>query len=216
MAVLLPDTDVSRRELVRHEGRPAELFLHTLADLPGFFDRDRLLRRGTLLFLYGEGVPLLDPHGDLAHARTRAGEILAAGPPPLSPPERERARYVLTCFMDDLIDTAPTTRSDRYEQLSLADFTLRAASDLLTAHHGAWTGIGRWLPRRLLSADPALGDALLAGHLKVAEHGDTAELTAAARQVLDLVGGPLREGYVQRRAPGGQGAYEEARGKAGA
>ncbi|MEU8786673.1 nucleotidyltransferase domain-containing protein [Streptomyces sp. NPDC048637] len=195
VAVLLPDSDTSRREVIRHEGRLAELFLHTLADLPAVFDGDRVRRRGTVLFLYDQGLPLMDPHGHVSRARAQARALLAAGPPPLTPTEWQRARYFLTCFMDDLIDTRP---AERYEQLSLADSTLREAVHLLTAHHGAWTGIGRWLPRRLLSADPERGRALLDGHQAVAEHGDPAPLAAAAEQVLDLLGGPLREGYTQR------------------
>ncbi|MFI6877530.1 nucleotidyltransferase domain-containing protein [Streptomyces sp. NPDC050400] len=196
LAVLLPDTGTSRREVIRHEGRPAELFLHTRADVPGFFERDRLLRRGTILFIYDQGIPLLDREGDLARVRDRARALLAAGPAPLTGAERERSRYVLTCFLDDLLDTPPT---ERYEQLATADFVLREAAHLLTAHHGAWTGIGRWLPRRLLAADPERGEALLAGHRAVAERAGTAPLAAAVEEVLALVGGPLREGYVQAR-----------------
>ncbi|WP_349017386.1 hypothetical protein [Streptomyces cavernicola] len=75
---------------------------------------------------------------------------------------------------------------------------MREAAHLLTAHHGAWTGIGKWLPRRLLGADPVRGKALLDGHQRAAEQAESAPLAAAAEQVLDLVGGPLREGYVQR------------------
>ncbi|MEE4423365.1 MULTISPECIES: hypothetical protein [Streptomyces] len=97
--------------------------------------------------------------------------------------------------MDDLIDTPSTIR---YEQLALADHTLREAAHLLTARHQAWTGICKWLPGRLLSADPALGRTLLNGHQHVAELGDKAALAAAAEQVLDLIGDPLREGYIQR------------------
>lgn len=96
--------------------------------------------------------------------------------------------------MDDLTDAPPT---NRHEQLALADFILREAAHLLTAHHGAWTGIGKWLPRRLLTADPARGKALLEGHRAVADHADPTRLTAAAEQVLHLLGGPLREGYTQ-------------------
>lgn len=195
VAVLLPDWDTSRREVIRHDGRPAELFVHTLADLPEAFESERNRRRGTILFLYDQGLPLLDPHGHVSRSRARARAVLATGPTPLTPAERERSRYVLTCFMDDLLDTRPT---DRYEQLSLADFTLREAAHLLTAHHGAWTGIGKWLPRRLLDADPARGKALLDGHRTVADHGDPVHLGAASEQVLDLFGGPLREGYTQR------------------
>lgn len=137
----------------------------------------------------------MDPHGHVARARAQARAVLASGPPPLTPTEWERGRYVLTCFMDDLSDTQP---SDRYEQLTLADFTLREAAHLLTAHHRAWTGIGKWLPRRLLIADPVRGKALLDGHKAVAEHGDPAPLAAAAEELLHLLGGPLRGGYTQR------------------
>lgn len=195
VAVLLPDGESSRREVIRHSGRLAELFVHTLADAPGHFERDRELRRGTLLFIYDQGLLLADPHGLLTSLREQARAVLAAGPPPLTPAEWERGRYLLTCYLDDLVDTAPT---DRYEQLSLADFTLREAAHLLIAHHGCWTGIGKWLPRRLLRADPLRGKALLEGHRAVAEHADPASLAAAAEQVLDVLGGPLREGYTQR------------------
>lgn len=194
LAVLLPDEETSRREVLRHEGRPVELFLRTVSTLPASFERDRRLRRGTILFIYDQGVPLFDPHGHVSAARVRARELLAAGPVPLTPAERERSRYVLTCFMDDLLDTAP---NERYEQLATAGSTLREAAHLLTAHHGAWTGIGRWLPRRLLAADPVLGAALLSGHRTVAEQADPGPLAAAAGKVLELVGGPLREGYVE-------------------
>ncbi|MFF3359302.1 nucleotidyltransferase domain-containing protein [Streptomyces sp. NPDC002917] len=192
VAVLLSDSDTSRREVIRHEGRLAELFLTTLADVPEFFDWHRARRRGTVLFIYDQGLPLVDPHGHLSQTCEQARAVLAGGPPPLTPAERERSRYGLTCYVDDLVDTPP---ANRYEQLSLADFALREAAHLLTAHHGAWTGIGKWLPRRLLSADPVRGKALLDGHQAVADRADPAPLAAAAEQVLDLLGGPLREGY---------------------
>ncbi|MFD9903714.1 hypothetical protein [Streptomyces sp. NPDC059063] len=96
--------------------------------------------------------------------------------------------------MDDL---AATAQAERHEQLALADFTLREAAHLLIAHHGGWTGIGTWLPRRLVSADPVRGKALLEGHQAVAERADPAALVVAVEHVLDLLGGPLREGYTQ-------------------
>ncbi|MFH8591814.1 nucleotidyltransferase domain-containing protein [Streptomyces rimosus] len=195
VAVLLPDSDTSRREVIRHNGRLAELFIHTVTDFQQALERNRGNRRGTLLFIYDQGMPLLDPYGDLERARAQARASLAAGPIPLTPAEWERGRYLLTCFMDDLIDVPST---NRYEQLSLADHTLREAAHLLTAHRRAWTGIGKWLPRRLLNADPIHGQALLDGHQRVAEHADTAPLAVAAERVLDLIGGPLRDGYTQR------------------
>ncbi|GGR88913.1 hypothetical protein GCM10010252_29730 [Streptomyces aureoverticillatus] len=198
VAVLLPDSDTSRREVVRHDGRLAELFLNTLADIPEFFAWDRNRRRGTVLFLYDQGVPLADPYGHVARTRRLAQDVLASGPPPLPAAEREHGRYVLTCFMDDLADTPP---ADRYEQLALADQVLGKATHLLTAHHHAWTGIGKWLPRRLLDADPVRGKALLDGHRAVAEQADPGPLAAAVEEVLALLGGPLREGYSHGWSP---------------
>ena len=224
VVVLLPETapggtETGRREVVRHEGRLAELFVHTPADAPRHFARDRGLRRGTVLFLYDQGRILADPHGHVSLLRERARALLEAGPPPLDGAERERARYVLTCFLDDLVDASaggspdepgerggpekrggpgePGGPGERYEQLALAGFALREAAHLLTAHHGCWTGIGKWLPRRLLAADPERGGALLEGHRAVAERADAGPLAAAVEEVLALCGGPLREGYTQ-------------------
>ncbi|MFJ2766247.1 nucleotidyltransferase domain-containing protein [Streptomyces sp. NPDC087300] len=197
IAVLLPDSDIGRREVIRHETRIVELFVNTPAGIGEFFAWDRARRRATVLFLYGEGLTLADPQGYVARTRRLARDLLASGPPELTTAEWERGRYVLTCFMDDLVDSPPDP-GRRYEQLSLADHVLRAASDLVTAHHRAWTGIGKWLPRRLLSADPALGEALLEGYRIVAERADPLPLAAAAKEALDLVGGPLREGFGHR------------------
>ncbi|MCK1796678.1 nucleotidyltransferase domain-containing protein [Streptomyces sp. XM4193] len=192
IGVLLPEGHPSGREVVRHEGRQVEVFRNAIAELPGFFEWDRGRRRATVVFLYAEGLTLTDPYGHVARARERARAVLESGPPPLSEDEWQLGRYVLTCRLDDLGDADP---AERFEQLALADALLREAAHLLTAHHRAWTGIGKWLPRRLLAADPARGGALLSGHRVLAERADPAPLLEAAHELLDLVGGPLREGY---------------------
>ncbi|MEV6569420.1 nucleotidyltransferase domain-containing protein [Streptomyces kronopolitis] len=197
IGVLLPDRAESGREVIRYEGRLVERFLNSVGDVPEFFEWDRARRRATVVFVYAQGVTLTDPHGHVARTRQRAQETLTMGPPPLTAEQWRHGRYVLTCYMDDLADTAisPVNRS---EQLVVADHVLREAAELVTAHHGAWTGIGKWMPRRLLAADPVLGNALLAGHQAVAERADPKPLSAAAEQLLELVGGPLREGYSHR------------------
>lgn len=192
IGILLPASGGSGREVLRHEGRLVELFLNSVGDLPEFFEWDRARRRATVVFLYARGLAVSDPHGHVALTRHMAEETLASGPPPLTEEQWRRNRYVLTCYLDDLVGAPP---SSRYEQLVVADHVLREAAELLTAHRGAWTGIGKWLPRRLIEADAELGTRLLSGHRKVAEHADPAPLAAAAKEVLDLVGGPLREGY---------------------
>jgi hypothetical protein len=62
----------------------------------------------------------------------------------------------------------------------------------------------------LLEADAERGGALLRGHRELCGTGDPALLTEAAERVLDLVGGPLREGY--RRSWRGAGASAAAGG----
>ncbi|GAA5207584.1 nucleotidyltransferase domain-containing protein [Streptomyces thinghirensis] len=195
IGVLLPDSAGSGREVIRHEGRLVELFLNSVENLPKFFQWDRARRRATVLFVYAQGVTLIDPYGRAGRTRQLAEEIVALGPPPLTAEQWRHGRYVLTCYFDDLVDTPP---SSRHEQLVIADHVLREAAELVTAHHGAWTGIGKWLPRRLVAADPNLGTALLDGYQAVAERADPTGLAAAVAELLDLIGGPLREGYSHR------------------
>jgi hypothetical protein len=114
----------------------------------------------------------------------------ARGPPALEPQIVETKRYGLTDALDDLADTG-----DRIERLAVAGYVLNTVADLLCDHQHAWTGGGKWLPRRLLEADAERGAALLEGHLYVCESGNPELVIDAASQILDLVGGPLREGY---------------------
>ncbi|MFF4557681.1 nucleotidyltransferase domain-containing protein [Streptomyces sp. NPDC001422] len=195
IGVLLADSAGSGRKVIRHEGRLVELFLNSVQDLPTFFEWDRARRRATVVFVYAQGVILTDPDGHVARARQLAQEMVALGPPPLTAEQWSHGRYVLTCYLDDLVDTPP---SNRHEQLVIADHVLREAAELLTAHHGAWTGIGKWLPRRLVAADPNLGTALLDGYQAVAEQADPTRLATTVGELLDLIGGLLREGYSHR------------------
>nr|WP_055492578.1 nucleotidyltransferase domain-containing protein [Streptomyces sp. TP-A0356] len=190
IAVLLPDDDVTRRETLRHQGRLAEVFAHTRADLAEIIASDRASRRGSMLFIYAESVTVHDPHGHAAALRAEARAELERGPDPLTPKECDEERYRLTDLLDDLADA-----TDRHEQLAVADQVLITAAVLLAGHRRAWRGGGKWLPRRLRDADPALGRALLDARLTVAEHADPAPLSAAAHEILNLLGGPLREGH---------------------
>ncbi|WP_035845341.1 nucleotidyltransferase domain-containing protein [Kitasatospora azatica] len=186
LAVLVPNG--AYRETIRFESRVAELFVHTPDTLPELFAAGRADRRGVMQTMYAEGLVLLDPEQLVAGARATAATELAAGPPQLTPGQRESLRYGLTEALDDLADS-----TDPDERAVLAGGLLRSAADLLCDHHRAWTGNGKWLPRRLLIADPHLGATLLAAHRAAAT--DPTALVRAGGEVLARTGGPLREGF---------------------
>ncbi|MFE2914906.1 nucleotidyltransferase domain-containing protein [Kitasatospora indigofera] len=190
IAVLVPDGAGTFRETLRFEGRPVELFVHTRAGLAELFAADVATRRAVLQDMYLDGLVLTDPAGEAARARALAGADLRQGPPPLPPEAVETKRYGLTDALDDLADAG-----DPFERLAVGAVVLAGAADLLLDHHRAWTGGGKWLPRRLLAADPGRGRALLEGHRRLCVSGEHVALAAAASEVLGLVGGPLREGY---------------------
>jgi len=109
----------------------------------------------------------------------------------LPPDIAESKRYVLTGALDDLSDT-----TDPVERLALANHVLITAAELLCDHRRAWwPGGGKWLPRRLLEVDEEFGAALVDAHLRLGETGHAEQFLKAAAGVLDLVGGPVREGY---------------------
>ncbi|MFI1286793.1 nucleotidyltransferase domain-containing protein [Streptomyces sp. NPDC020858] len=190
IAVLIDDGGVTYRETIRFEERVVELFVHTRTGLVELFAADVAARRATLQSIYASGLVLVDSNGEAGRARALAEADLRDGPPALKPENVETKRYGLTDALDDLADA-----SDPIERLAVAGYVLNTAADLLSDHHHAWIGGGKWLPRRLLEADPRCGAALLQGHLHLCESSDPAELIGAASKVLDLVGGPLREGY---------------------
>ncbi|MFD9502566.1 nucleotidyltransferase domain-containing protein [Streptomyces sp. NPDC060035] len=190
IAVLIGDGGETGRETIRFEGRVVELFVHTRAGLAELFAADVAARRAVLQSMYAAGLVLVDTHGEAGRARALAEADLRKGPPALEPETVETKRYGLTDALDDLTDAG-----DRIERLAVAGFVLTTAADLLCDYHHAWIGGGKWLPRRLLEADAERGAALLEGHLRLCESGDPALMIDAASEVLDLVGGPLREGY---------------------
>ncbi|MEU9236003.1 nucleotidyltransferase domain-containing protein [Streptomyces subrutilus] len=196
LAVLIEDGGVTYRETIRFEERVVELFVHTPTGLLELFAADVAARRAVLQSMYASGLVLVDADGEAGRARALAEADLRAGPPALEPETVDTKRYGLTDALDDLADA-----SDPIERLAVAGYVVNTAADLLCDHHRAWIGGGKWLPRRLLEADPRRGAALLEGHHHLCRSGDPAVLISAALKVLDLVGGPLREGY-RRTWPG--------------
>ncbi|MFE6834812.1 nucleotidyltransferase domain-containing protein [Streptomyces sp. NPDC057705] len=192
IAVLIEEGGETRRETLRFEGRLVELFVHTRAGLDELFAADAASRRGTMQHMYAGGLVLSERDGAAANIRRHAEDALRNGPGALAPATVESGRYVLTDALDDLADTA-----DVVERLAVAGVVLNTAADLLFDHRRAWTGGGKWLPRRLLQTDPRHGGALLDGYRRLCGTGEPQDLADAAAEVLTLVGGPLREGYAR-------------------
>jgi len=190
IAVLVGDGGETYRETLRFEGRLVELFIHTRAGLAELFASDVAARRAVLQSMYATGLLLVDNGEEAGRARAQAEADLRNGPPTLEPETVETMRYGLTDALDDLADVG-----DSFERLAVAGVVFKVAADLLFDHHRAWAGGGKWLPRRLLEADAKCGGALLEGHRRLCETGDPVALIEAAERILDLVGGPLREGY---------------------
>ncbi|GAA1979704.1 nucleotidyltransferase domain-containing protein [Kitasatospora viridis] len=207
LAVLVAPGGETYRETVRFEGRPAELFVHTEPGLAELFAFDAASRRAVLQHMYADGVLLLDRAGAGARARARAAAELRQGPPVLGPQAVEAKRYALTDLLADLPDAR-----EPIERLAVAGAVLDTAADLLCDHRRAWTGSGKWLPRRLLAADPQLGAALLEGHRRLCETHSPTPLADAATAVLDLVGGPLCAGYRRTWSGTGGPAHSAPRG----
>jgi predicted nucleotidyltransferase len=190
IAVLIAEDGQTCRETVRIEGRVVEFFVHTAAGLAELFTADAASRRGVMQSMYASGVVLADAHGHAERTQARAVADLLAGPPALEQETIETKRYGLTDLLADLGDS-----HDRIERLAVASAILSSAADLLCDYHRAWVGTGKWMPRRLLEADEERGMALLDGHRRLCESDDQALFADTVAQILDLVGGPLSEGY---------------------
>ncbi|MFE9929760.1 nucleotidyltransferase domain-containing protein [Streptomyces sp. NPDC005533] len=186
------DGGETRRETLRFEERLVELFLHTRAGLGELFAADAVSRRGVMQHMYAEGLVLRERDGAATRIKQHAANALREGPGALAWATVESQRYVLTEALDDLADAV-----DVVERLTVANVVLSTAADLLFDHRRAWTGSGNWLPRRLLQADPQHGGALLDGYRRLCENGEPKDLADAAVEIVALMGGPLREGYVR-------------------
>ncbi|WP_181923793.1 nucleotidyltransferase domain-containing protein [Streptomyces inhibens] len=89
ITVLLPDHGMRRREVLRHDDFLAEVFRNSRSDLRTAFAESRTTRRATALFLFADSLVLHDPNGHVEALRQEAKALLAAGPDPLTGPERD-------------------------------------------------------------------------------------------------------------------------------
>ncbi|MFE7602344.1 nucleotidyltransferase domain-containing protein [Streptomyces sp. NPDC057494] len=192
VVVLLDGPPAPYRENLVHRDWPVELFVQTEAAWHSFVDQETAKRRSPLLAMCAAGLLLVDSDGLGAALQDEARRRWAAGPPPLSDHERDYQRYILTDLLDDLRGCP-----DPAERVYLVAHILQRASELVLLVGGHWLGAGKWLSRRLEAADPAVHRALSASAPQ-AIAGDTKAFATAVKEVLELAGGPLWDGYAIR------------------
>ena len=169
------------RDSRRFRGWPVELFVHDEPTLVHYLAKELGARKPSLHRMVGTGVTLV---GDPGHWPETCAKVLAGGPPPLTPAERDWGRYALTDLLDDLLHA-----DDPGERVVIADCAWQAAGDHTLAFAGRWSGSGKWLLRELREYDPDMAARWLAAH------GDPEAIAAYVRDLLDRNGGPLFEGY---------------------
>jgi hypothetical protein len=108
----------------------------------------------------------------------------------------ERARYAVSDLLDDFRDERP-----RVEQVSVACALYPEVCQFVLASRGAWSGVGKSLPRALRALDPELAVALHEGFEQFFRTGDRAPAIAAVVRAIEPFGGELFEGY-KAEAPG--------------
>lgn len=189
LVVVFPALARAHRESFRHDGVPVEAFVYDPGALRWFLANDARAGSPSILAMVAEGVALGDPGpADALAAEARA--LLAAGPPPLAPDALARIRYEITETLDDLRDARPAA-----ERTAAGVALYVKLGALALRRRGAWTGVGKWLPRRLAEADPVLEAAFADAFARLFAAGDAAPAIRLAQAELAAVGGPLFEGF---------------------
>lgn len=190
IVVLYERLERARREAFVHGGWPVEAFVQDPETLRHYFEEDR--RRGvpSMMGMVREGVEVPAPCALSAELKRVAGELYAAGPPPLAEEELRLRRFRLTDWADDIRHP----RSDE-ELVASGTYLYGDAADFALRSRGLWSAHSKTLPRRLREADPAL-----AGRFRLAFEALFAEkrpgpAIALVEELLEPFGGPLFDGF---------------------
>ncbi|MDA3630607.1 nucleotidyltransferase domain-containing protein [Saccharopolyspora sp. WRP15-2] len=183
VVVTAPRDQPTRRSLT-WEGWPVEVLEHDERSLAAYC-ADNLERRWPgIPRLIAEGAIVTDSDGLGTRLQAEMRERLAAGPAPATTAELDAHRYDLTDLLDDL-----TGSTDPAETTFTAARALTKTAQLALLAARRWQGTGKWLLRELRDHDPDLAERLATSLT------NPTRLAAVTREVLDSVGGPLREGY---------------------
>jgi hypothetical protein len=196
VVVLFERVERAGRESFHFLGYPVEAFAHDHETLAYFIADDERRGRPCLAQMIAEGlvVPGLDPSAQRLREWAREAVKAPRGAQPID--ALERARYAVTDLLDDFRDERP-----RAEQISVACALYPEVCQFVLASRGAWSGVGKSLPRALRALDQELAAALEQGFDAFFRTGDRAPAIAAVLRAIEPFGGELFEGY-RAEAPG--------------
>jgi hypothetical protein len=116
--------------------------------------------------------------------------MIAAGPEPISAIQHADLRYGLTAAIDDL-----EGRPEPGEEFAIIADVYKRAGELLLLDNRSWLGTGKWLVRRLAKLQDPKAESLVQWAQSVPRSPQ--ELCRIAHEVLESVGGALREGHTR-------------------
>lgn len=184
------------RDSFYFQGYPVEVFAHDHETLAYFIDHDEKQGRPVLTHIVAEA--LVVPHLDSSSQRLQEwARERVKSPRAVQPLDvLERARYAVTDLLDDFRDERP-----RAEQVSVACALYPEVCQFVLASRGAWSGVGKSLPRALRALDSELAALIEQGFERFFRTGDRSEAIVAVLRALEPFGGELFAGY-KAEAPG--------------
>ncbi len=150
----------------------------------------RQSQNSSFLMSWVEGIILKDQDDFARRLQERAIAIFEQGPDKLTQAEIDQYRYVISDWLDDLVDATS------YEETMFIAYDLMAKSaELLLAINREWSGERKWLNRALLKSTDPLAGKLTEGLAHFYRTTEKDRLVEAVAGILERVGGRLYEGY---------------------
>ncbi|WP_455924674.1 hypothetical protein [Pseudomonas putida] len=189
LVVVYDHVEAARRESFVMHGVPVEAFVHDQETLAWFINEDVKRGRPSLLNMVAEGV-VIGPASELAHRlRQNVAGRLAEGPARLTPAALNALRYEITDAVDDLRGDRPVS-----EIMAIGAMLHAKVVELALRGRGRWYGTGKWAPRLLSEADPALAAQFNEAFRALFTMGKVEPLVALTEAELAPHGGFLFDG----------------------
>jgi hypothetical protein len=190
IVVVLPGGPAPFRESTREFGWPVELFVHTPASITHFSKLEAVGHRATTQKMIVDGAILVSVQGEAERIQLAAQEHLSMGPPRPSDAEMRKRRYLLTDQLDDFMGTSEPT-----ELLYIVGELVIGSSELALLSKLHWLASGKWLARHLAVSDSEISERLVEATKSAIANGEKHQMEDIVREILERVGGPLKEGY---------------------